>query len=200
MFPLGATLLPSMLLPLRIFEPRYRVMADTVMEGDRTFGVVLIERGSEVGGGDVRTDVGCLARVLEADRLPDGQWALLCVGEERLSVREWLPDDPHPVAEVEPWPDGDDGAAARAADRVLGAEVRFREVLDLAVLAAGVSPPGPVELSADPTEAVWQMAIASPLGALDRHRLLAAPTLSDRLDLLDEMLDDAALLLRARLG
>ncbi len=199
MFPLGATLLPSMLLPLRIFEPRYRVMAEAVVDGDRTFGVVLIERGSEVGGGDVRTDVGCLARVLEADRLPDGQWSLLCVGEERLRVREWLPDDPHPIADVEPWPDEGEADVDSEA-RVVALEERFREVLDLAVEATGASLPGPVDLSADPVEAAWQMAVLTPLGALDRHRLLSAPSLQRRVELLDEMLDDAALLLRARLG
>jgi len=197
MFPLGTALLPSMLLPLRIFEPRYRAMADAVMDGDRTFGVVLIERGSEVGGGDVRTDVGCLARVLDAEQQPDGQWSLLCVGEERLRVRRWLPDDPFPVAEVEPWPD-EDPHDADAAERVAALEPRFREVLALAVQATG-SDPGPVALSPDATDALWQMATVTPLGALDRHRLLSAPSLRARAGLLAEMLDDAALLLRARL-
>ena len=98
MFPLSSVLLPTMLLPLHVFEDRYRVMVDDVLRRDPPeFGVVLIERGSEVGGGDVRTTVGCTARVLDAERSPDGRWALLCVGEHRLRVREWLADDPYPA-------------------------------------------------------------------------------------------------------
>ena len=58
MFPLGTVLFPHALLPLRVFEPRYRTMTAHVMRGDAEFGVVLIERGSEVGGGDIRFDVG----------------------------------------------------------------------------------------------------------------------------------------------
>ncbi len=58
MFPLGTVLFPYALLPLHVFEPRYRVMIRHVMDSDHEFGVVLIERGSEVGGGDVRFDIG----------------------------------------------------------------------------------------------------------------------------------------------
>jgi Lon protease-like protein len=198
MFPLGAVLLPSMLMPLRIFEPRYRALADVVVSGDRSFGVVLIERGSEVGGGDVRTDVGCLARVLDAEQHADGQWSFLCVGEERLRVARWLPDDPYPRADVDRWSDEVPGRDAAA--RAIELERRFRAVLALAVEATGSGPTEPVELSPDPVEAVWQMSTVTPLGSLDRHRLLSAPSLAERVPLLEEMLDDAELLLRARLG
>ncbi|MEC8953734.1 MAG: LON peptidase substrate-binding domain-containing protein, partial [Actinomycetota bacterium] len=51
MFPLGMVLVPSGVLPLRVFEPRYRHMLEDLLPGNREFGVVLIERGSEVGGG-----------------------------------------------------------------------------------------------------------------------------------------------------
>ena len=54
MFPLQAVLLPGMVLPLHVFEPRYRALMDHCLAGDREFGVALIERGSEVGGDDVR--------------------------------------------------------------------------------------------------------------------------------------------------
>jgi len=74
MFPLGMVLLPTMVVPIHVFEPRYRKMAGDCLAGDREFGVVLIERGSEVGGGDVRTDVGTVARIIEAQEFPDGRW------------------------------------------------------------------------------------------------------------------------------
>src|SRR5215207_2079835 len=108
MFPLGSVLLPSVFLPLHLFEPRYRQLIRDCMAGSQEFGVVLIERGSEVGGGDVRADVGTVARVLEARELDDGRWAVGAVGTRRIRVVEWLDDDPYPRAEVEDWDDETD--------------------------------------------------------------------------------------------
>ena len=96
MFPLGSVLFPSIFLPLHVFEPRYRALARHCLDGDQEFGVVLIERGSEVGGDDVRTSVGTVARILEAAELEDGRWVLGTVGTRRIRVRGWLPDDPYP--------------------------------------------------------------------------------------------------------
>ena len=152
MFPLSSVLLPTMLLPLHVFEDRYRVMVDDVLRRDPPeFGVVLIERGSEVGGGDVRTTVGCTARVLDAERSTDGRWALLCVGEHRLRVHEWLTDDPYPRARTERWPDPDPQGPSdeRDALRVLAA---LRRVVALGSELGGPSLPEPSELSDDPVE------------------------------------------------
>src|SRR3954447_12098654 len=100
MFPLGSVLLPSVFLPLHVFEPRYRALTEHCLAGEREFGVVLIERGSEVGGGDVRSPVGTVARILEAVQFDDGRWALGVVGTRRVRVTAWLDDDPYPRAEV----------------------------------------------------------------------------------------------------
>src|SRR6266508_2601753 len=94
MFPLGNVLFPHAQLPLHVFEPRYRALAETCLAGDGEFGVVLIERGSEVGGGDTRFSVGTVARIVAAGRLPDGRYLLATEGTRRLRVREWLPDAP----------------------------------------------------------------------------------------------------------
>ncbi|MCH2412496.1 MAG: hypothetical protein MK189_05940, partial [Acidimicrobiales bacterium] len=63
-FPLGTVLLPTAFLPLHVFEPRYRTMLADLLEGSRRFGGGLIERGSEVGGGEGRTEVGTMARIV----------------------------------------------------------------------------------------------------------------------------------------
>ena len=96
MFPLGMVLLPTMVVPIHVFEPRYRQMTKDCLDGEREFGVVLIERGSEVGGGDIRTDTGTLARIADAQELPDGRWGLVAVGTRRIRVSRWLEDDPYP--------------------------------------------------------------------------------------------------------
>ncbi len=125
MFPLGTVLFPYALLPLHVFEPRYRVMVRRVMEGDHEFGVVLIERGSEVGGGDVRFDTGTIARVVQAAELPDGRYALATVGMSRARVLRWLADDPYPQAEVVELADEPSNSSAdRAAAKGLSARSR----------------------------------------------------------------------------
>ena len=65
MFPLGTVLLPGAVLPLHVFEPRYRALVADCLAGEQEFGVVLIERGSEVGGVDVRRDIATVARIVE---------------------------------------------------------------------------------------------------------------------------------------
>ena len=115
MFPLGTVLLPGGVLPLHVFEPRYRKMVtDCVESPDHEFGVVLIERGSEVGGGEDRRMVGTMARMVEVAQMPDGRFAVMSVGVRRIRVNAWLPDDPYPLADVDDWPDeteSSDGAA-----------------------------------------------------------------------------------------
>ena len=66
MFPLGIVLMPGQFLPLHIFEPRYREMIRDCLEGSQEFGVVLIARGSEVGGGDLRHRVATRASMVQA--------------------------------------------------------------------------------------------------------------------------------------
>src|SRR5262245_17759750 len=105
MFPLGAVLFPTVFLPLHVFEPRYRAMTRACLEGDREFGVVLIEGGNEVGGNDVRTAVGTVATIVQAQELDDGRWVLGTVGTRRIRVGSWLPDEPYPRADVDDWPD-----------------------------------------------------------------------------------------------
>src|SRR5882757_6408667 len=89
MFPLGNVLFPHAQLPLHVFEPRYRALAETCLAGDGEFGVVLIERGSEVGGGDTRFSIGTVARIVAAGRLPDGRY-LLATEAARADVERLL--------------------------------------------------------------------------------------------------------------
>ena len=107
MFPLGTVLLPGVVLPLHVFEPRYQqLVRDCLETPTHEFGVALIDRGSEVGGGDTRSDVGVVAMMLQVAAMDGGRFAVVTVGTRRIRVLEWLDDDPYPRAEVEEWPDG----------------------------------------------------------------------------------------------
>jgi len=204
MFPLGSVLFPSMILPLRLFEPRYLDMIEQVMAGDGRFGVTLIERGSEVGGGDARSTVGCAAQILQAEAQDDGQWFVVAVGTVRLKVDEWLPDAPWPRAVVMPWSDvaddEPDATGAELAARIASLTPLFRRVLALAAEADEWSVPLTIELSEDPVMAGYQMSAVSPFGSFDRQRLLAASHPLERCEVLLELLGEAETDFRARLA
>jgi len=170
---------------------------DACLAGDGEFGVVLIERGSEVGGGDARFSVGTVARIVEAGRLPDGRYLLATIGTRRLRVRRWLSEDPYPRAEVELL---DDVGAPGAVDDDL-AELE-RELRRVSALAAELGQPAAVgvTLSDDAVRASFEAAAAAPLGPLDAQRLLELDDTSARLADLRELLADQAELLRHRLS
>jgi Lon protease-like protein len=197
MFPLGTVLFPHALLPLQVFEPRYLLMMRHVLAGDQEFGVVLIERGSEVGGGDTRFDVATVARVVQTAELPDGRVALATVGIRRVRVARWLADDPYPRAEVVPIDDISVGSEADAAARERVVTL-LGQVTDLARRIDPRISESPA-LDPDPTRASYEAAAISPIGPLDAQQLLAAGDAGTRLRLLADLLAERMVDLRARL-
>lgn len=192
MFPLGMTVLPGSVVPLHVFEPRYVQLVHDLLADDANepeFGIVMIERGFEVGGGDMRADVGTVARVMDMRAAPGGRYLVAVRGTERLQVVSWLPDDPYPMADVDLWPD--DGPVPVDVDRTVAAlHERVRSVNRLVVEVGQGTPPPDSEISPDPVMAVYHLAAMSPLGAADRHKLLTAPDLATRCDRLSAALDD----------
>ena len=188
MFPLESPVLPGQPIPLHLFEPRYRRLAHDLSQlDDPEFGIVGIARGREVGGDDVRTDVGVVARVVRSEEQPDGRWALLATGTRRIRVERWLDDDPYPRAIVTDWPDPLDPAldpplaTLRAAVDALVAMVATRRP-DL-----GIAVP---DLSDDPGQAIWQLIGFAGLGPLDLLQLLATPDAATRANRAAELIDD----------
>ena len=208
MFPLGNIVLPGELLPLNVFEPRYRQLVLDCLAADvPEFGVVLIERGSEVGGGDVRASIGTITRIIRVTPLGNGRFEMVAAGLRRVSVLEWLPDDPYPRGDIEEWPDADptDADALRPhLERLLGRIDETRELADAVARANKKDAPAratrPLRLSDDLVRAVYQLAGRAPIGPVDRYRVLAAPTLETRVELLGAAVDDTEAMLRFRLA
>jgi Lon protease-like protein len=199
MFPLGTVLVPGAFLPLRVFEPRYRALVQDCLDGEREFGVALIERGQEVGGGDSRFDVACVARILQVGQLGGGHLALATVGERRIQVTSWLPDDPYPRAEVDDWPDPAPGEDDERRADALTAELR--RVLALAAeLGESVAPASELEPAGDALATSYRLTAMAPVGPLDRYRLLAAADVGQRLDRLEALLADVSAVLATRLA
>lgn len=198
MFPLGTVTVPGWVVPLQVFEPRYLELVRVCVAGDGRFGTVLIERGSEVGGGDVRCDVGTFVSIVEARPSPDGRWAVVGVGTARLRVLEWLDDAPYPRALVRPFPETPASAGVITLRSSAEASVRtwLRRAREL-----GVSPFDPeVEISDDPVQASHMLSVLSPLGPLDRQHLLTRPGPEERLAALLDLMDGQLELLEARHG
>jgi Lon protease-like protein len=197
MFPLGSVVFPFTAVPLRIFEPRYQQLLDSVLDGDRRFGIVLIERGFEVGGGDARFEHGTIVEVVATQDLDDGHRVIVVAGAERLRVRTWLEDDPHPWAIVDKIPFGV-GPAIEQVDRMAALVDR---VFTLASeLGADVLTGTDLEVSDDPLAAAYQLAAMAPLAELDDQTLLGIDDASEMVERACVMLAEQAETLAAQLG
>jgi Lon protease-like protein len=187
MFPLSTVVMPGVMAPLHVFEERYRAMVrDCLTMDEPAFGIVLIRRGPEVGGGDVRCDVGTEVRMLKTLRLEDGRYALVVGGASRIRVVQWLPDDPYPQALVDDWAD-DDADAPDVATRLPAAYDEVRRCLALATELGDRVPRLDTEIVADGPLATHQLAALAPLEDHDHQRLLESSGARARLDLLGEL-------------
>jgi Lon protease-like protein len=198
MFPLGSLLFPSMPLTLRIFEERYLKLLGDLMSSDTPeFGVVLVSRGSEVGGGEQRMTIGTVASVTEIGTT-DEFLGLESVGSRRFSVNDWLPDDPYPIADIEFIPDliwEDSLMPSR-----VHLELAVRNLLTFASQFGDFQFGADVELSDDPMEACWQLAGVLPIGEMDRFDLLGSQSAEELIAQTYEIVTTADDTLRAMLA
>lgn len=204
MFPLGSVLLPGDELPLKIFEPRYAAMVPVVESGGGQFGVVLIERGSEVGGGDVRSMVGTIAQVDKIVQMGPGRFSLNGHGVSRIRVTDWLPDDPFPLAQVDDFPDvaSDDidwsELLAKRAQLQLLCGQGGRQDPQLRWIASQLAQPVTYG-DGDPVADSYRAASDLPLGPADRQSVLQALDAAHRVEGIEAALDDLIAALRFRL-
>ncbi len=183
MFPLSTVLFPCAGLPLHVFEARYRALIADCLARDGEFGVVLIARGSEVGGGDQRVDVGTLARIDQVAELEDGRMLVIARGVRRVRVETWLADEPYPRAVVEdlPVPRGNEHDRALAT-----AEVSVRRLRSLLSELGDVPAlPHDLEVTGNNEEIAWKLCELAPLNLMDRQQLLASSTLEEQLENLE---------------
>jgi len=188
MFPLGNVLAPGGVLQLHVFEPRYQsLVKDCVAAEDHEFGVVLIDRGHEVGGDDQRRPMGTVARMVQVAELDGGRYAVIAIGMRRMRVSVWLLDDPYPLADVDDVPDVDD--TDQDSDEMLRAvTARARRSAALALeLGDEGNEPG-TELADDVLTASYQLIDLAPIGAADAYDLLCAAGPLARMKALDELL------------
>lgn len=197
MFPLGRGMFPGALLKLRIFEPRYLEMIDLCVRRRIGFGVVLIERGSEVGGGDVRFDVGVAVSMTQVASLGDGQLVVIGRGGSRIRVQQWLDDAPFPQARVSVLADPaghslDDGYHRRLLHEFHRGLGLFAEL--------GVETRNIESLPTDTLAAAYRALDLFPVPDLDRQQILETDSPVQRVELSIAALRSVNRLSEARLA
>jgi Lon protease-like protein len=181
LLPLSAVLFPHLLLPLYIFEERYKLMVNKCLADSAPFGVVLIKLGKEVGGPAVPHTVGTLARILHSQRESDGKMHISAMGEARFKLLDWWRSEPYLTGRAMLWEDAM-GEEARVA--ILDNEARplLRACLTLQMKLAGQPySPEEVELPPDSATLSYLIGAALELENLEKQRLLEIPDVEQRL-------------------
>ena len=201
LFPLGSVLYPGLALPLHIFEERYRLLVTRLADGEseieRSFGVVAIRAGHEVGSASARSlhEVGTTAVLRRVTPYPDGRSDIMTTGSRRFRLVSVQQSEPYLQADVE-WIEestGDATALAPAAGTVGEAFRRYQHLLSgEPEPGADVDDADSVEdtpLPDDPAVLSYLVSAAMVLDLTDHQRLLAAPSTVDRLRMLSGLLD-----------
>jgi len=197
MFPLGLVLLPGAVVPLRLFEDRYLKLFEDLLAGDRRFGIVLIERGAETGGNDVRADTACVALMAGSSSQDDGTILTLNVGMDRVRVVEWLEEDPYPRAIVEQL---EDGVADSNVDSVVDECRSLLTTLRALASEMGADVGDEPVLSEDSIRATFQIAFLASLQPFDQQRILETDDPLVRAETLLRNLEEAVEMLRLELA
>ncbi len=175
LFPLGSVLFPGLLLPLHIFEDRYRRLVQDLLdqpEDQRRFGVVAITLGHEVGTGAVQetAEVGCIAEVRQVEPYDDGRYDIVTTGTTRFRLEAVDDSLPYLQAEATPLPEepGDDAGAY-----VAGVTTLFQRYCGL-LRSLGARVQVPEELPDEPVQLSYLVGAAVILDRQEKQRLLAA--------------------------
>jgi Lon protease-like protein len=176
LFPLNTVLFPGQLLPLHIFEPRYRQMIGECIQHGQAFGVVLIRSGEEVGTAAEPYAVGTTAHIVQVEGEADGRMNILCVGQARFRIAHLLHEKPYLSGQVELWPWEPYLAGSADVDRV-------RRLLDryLHLLAELTEGKLDLNLPDEPAALAHVAASALQVELSEKQRLLTTPSVGDLL-------------------
>jgi Lon protease-like protein len=182
LFPLNTVLFPSMVLPLHIFEDRYKLMINTCLAQDKPFGVVLIYSGTEVEESAIPHPVGTVARIANWEWLPDGRMNILSIGDRRFRILEYADfESPYLTGSVEYW--DDEPADFLDLPKLMNNVGRnFIDYLTLIMsLADQALPVSQLHLPTDPSMLSYQVASNLQIDVNEKQELLEEPSAVARL-------------------
>ncbi len=180
LFPLSEVLFPGMMLPLHIFEPRYRLMMRRCISEKIPFGVVLISRGQEVGPGAEFFNVGTTARITRVQRAEDGRLYIASIGEQRFRILSTSDEQPYLQGQVEVIPEqpgeGDmlDGLTERAL-RLLASYLQI-------ITGSGELGESLREKDLSPQKLSYTIGTLLQVDRADKQAILEVPTTTARLE------------------
>jgi len=183
LFPLGTVLYPGLVLPLHIFEERYRRLLGDLLAGPepREFGVIAIRKGRETGieGVSALYEIGCTAALRQVARHDDGRFDVVVVGTQRFRLLGLDQSRPYLQGEIELLAEetGDEAAAALVARAVQRA---FRDYLDALATQGGARVDVP-DLPDEPVLLSYLVAASIIVDLSDRQVMLAEPDAASRL-------------------
>ena len=192
LFPLDVVLFPGALLPLHIFEPRYRQLLTDCLEGDRRFGLV-------PSSGEARPATGLIGTVAEiraTQPLPDGRANIVVSGERRFMLRRYLEDPaPYFVGLVDPFED-----ETEEADLAERHTAELRRLADRCADALRVLTDAPTQSNwaADAGTLSFQVAAMLEIDREFKRRFLGMRSAAHRVVLLLELLPSIVSDLEAR--
>jgi Lon protease-like protein len=193
LFPLDLVLFPGALVPLHIFEPRYRTLLADCLAGDRRFGIV--PSGPD-GSGPATGAIGTIGMIRAAQPLPDGRSTIVVEGEARFMVRRLLDEGtPYPLALVDVFDDDPEDAADAAAHVPVLRQLGDRCALALRLLTEGPPAPG---WAADAGGLTFQVAALLDVDPTFKQRFLAIRSPEHRARLLLTILPPIVINLEAR--
>jgi len=171
LFPLGLVLLPDMLLPLHIFEERYKQMIADCLAQDRPFGIVLFD------GQSIHT-AGCLARITKViKRYDDGRMDILARGGKRFVIRDLIEDRAYMEARVMFFDDGEEVAGDDLEEVIKSALKLLDELIHIDIGSDPADPGG----SINPKQLAFTIAAQEGITAAERQLFLEMTSASERL-------------------
>jgi ATP-dependent Lon protease len=189
LFPLPLVLMPAEVLPLHIFEPRYRALLEDASASDNCFGVVLFDETTADGDRPAVGTIGTLAEIRESFKMDDGRSNILTVGIQRFEIIEYVETlDPYLVATVEFFNDDIDDSD-ELYEATLKLADRFRIALDSARAGLDIEDQTPTVNEEDPEEFAFIVCASMRMHNSERYSILKTKSSLERVGIAAERLD-----------
>ena len=187
LFPLpNLVLFPHIVVPLHIFEERYKMLINGCIDNSELFGLVLLRKGADEESEQTIHRVGVTARIVEVERLDEGRINILCEGESRFRIHRLTQQTPFWKGAVEPFDDKEHHSTESLYEQV--AEL-YRSVVNLTASLSG-SQDAEVELPESPTDLSYMVSYVLDIDSEDKQKLLEMDSTSERLRMLVAHLTD----------
>jgi len=200
LFPLPLVLFPQVVLPLHIFEERYRLMINRCIEESTTFGIVMIPPGTSVESESTIRSVGVTARVIQFERIEDGRINIMAAGETRFRILTFTANKPYWTANVDFFED--DRESEEAIQDSHNDVVRlYREIHRLAAQLRGASvDDAEIKIPESPATLSHMVSFVLDLDVEFKQALLEMTSIEGRLKTLAVHLEEATQRLHAEIA